>query len=175
MKILGIIFLVFFVAGIMGANMNKAGTTDKISIMSDYFFSRYEYASVNQKDLMIYIFYQRLPIFASLLVFGLTSYRMTFFGCAVGWYGFSVGYFHAISVMRYGIKGLLLTGGLLFPQCVLYFFVFWYLIKVMLQKNKKEKIQTTMAIGILFALYIVGILVENYINPYLLYQIIKFL
>ena len=122
-----------------------------------------------------------------LLLFSITNWGTLTMGVFLAWQGFAAGFLMAASVVSYGAKGMLLMGTAFFPQYLLY--IPAYVVCIYLAVFFKERIQTKgggSGIGhkreyllflalclLLLGIYITGILLESYVNPFLLKKILK--
>ncbi len=105
----------------------------------------------------------------------------------IGWQGFSVGFMLASAIAKYGMKGILLVLGGLFPQYLFYlpvYLLYCYLTVYLRQRMYMEGRGPILDRGYICAagllagaglliLFAAGIFLESYINPVILKQILK--
>lgn len=104
------------------------------------------------------------------------------------WQGFSVGFMLSTAIAKYGMKGIFLVLGSLFPQYLFYFPVYilcCYLASYLRQRMRQDRIGNgsdrgyiygawlTAAVGILL-IFLAGVFLESYVNPTILKKILKF-
>lgn len=105
----------------------------------------------------------------------------------LSWQGFSVGFMLSAAIAKYGVKGILLVLGGVFPQYLFYFPVYvlyCYLTVHLRQRLNRDKAGNgsergyiygawlIAAVGLLL-IFVMGIFLESYINPVILKKILK--
>ncbi|MBO5372006.1 MAG: stage II sporulation protein M [Lachnospiraceae bacterium] len=181
------IFFFVFLSGVICANILGVATGRDLGVINSYFMNRYIYADIQGRELFLYLFYERVPEMVLLFVLSIGIYGTIVADVYICYLGFSVGFLSVISIMNYGIKGIGLMFGFFFPQWLFYvpmigiWYYALYLYKNQKQSSfyrvgdntKKRKIKyllySFLATGMLFG----GILLESYVNPYLLQKIIR--
>lgn len=177
-----------FTAGIFVANLMGREAVSNAGILNDYFVEKFQYTEINGQNLFFYIIGERVPMLLLLLLLTLTSLGIAGGILMLDWQGFSVGFMLSTAIAKYGMKGILLILGSLFPQYVFYFpvyILYCYLAVYLRRRMYKDRAGNgsdrryiygawlIAAIGIL-AVFITGIFLESYINPTILKKILKF-
>ena len=182
-----LIVLFCFVLGIIGANLVDKSKMSGFGLWNSYFIEKFKYARIRPGELFYYILEQRLPVMLLLILLSVTGLGLWIGGAFLAWQGFAAGFLMAASVVSYGAKGILLMGTAFFPQYLLYIPV--YVACIYLTVFFRDRIRVRgegsgrlhrkeyflfLAICLLFlGLYITGILLESYVNPFLLKKILK--
>lgn len=170
-------------AGVLVANFFGIASGRNIGAMGEYYMNRYLHTEISGGDLFVYLFYERVPKVCILLVLSL-GVGIWIVYSYLAYLGFSVGILTVISIINYGVKGILLMWAFLFPQWICYvpaLFV-WYGFLLEKRKAKREyalgERRRKKGAGFVFAaggavLLICGIFLESYINPQILRSIIR--
>ena len=176
-----------FVLGIIGANIVDKSKMSGFGLWNSYFIEKFKYARIRPGELFYYILEQRLPVMLFLLLLSVTGWGLWAGGVFLAWQGFAAGFLMAASVVSYGAKGILLMGTAFFPQYLLY--IPAYVSCIYLAVFFRDRIKARgggsgmahrreyflfLAICLLFLMiYITGILLESYVNPFFLKKILK--
>lgn len=177
-----------FVAGIFLANLMGREAVSNAGILNDYFVEKFQYTEINGQKLFFYILGERMPLLLLLLFLTLTTLGMIGGILMLGWQGFSVGFMLSAAIAKYGVKGILLVLGGLFPQYLFYFAVYilyCYFAAYLRQRLNRSKMGSNSERGYIFGawliavvgillIFIMGIFLESYINPIILKNILKF-
>lgn len=177
-----------FVAGIFLANLMGREAVSNAGILNDYFVEKFQYTEINGQKLFFYILGERIPLLILLLFLTLTTLGMIGGILMLGWQGFSVGFMLSAAIAKYGVKGILLVLGGLFPQYLFYFAVYilyCYFAAYLRQRLNRSKMGSNSERGYIFGawliavvgillIFIMGIFLESYINPIILKNILKF-
>ncbi|MEY8392511.1 stage II sporulation protein M [Lachnospiraceae bacterium 45-W7] len=181
------VFLGAFAAGVFMANLMGREAVSNAGILNDYFVEKFQYTEINGQNLFFYIFGERIPLLLLLCFLAFTSLGVIAGILVIGWQGFSIGFMLSAAIAKYGIKGILLALGGLFPQYLFYAPVYilccWFTIYLRQrlfrdrQEQERDKRYTYMA-GLLisaglFVIFVTGIFLESYINPVILKKILK--
>lgn len=176
-----------FVAGIFLANLMGREAVSNAGILNDYFVEKFQYTEINGQNLFFYVVGERIPLLLLLLSLTLTSLGMAGGILMLSWQGFSVGFMLSASIAKYGVKGILLVLGGVFPQYLFYFPVYvlyCYLTVHLRQRLNRDKVGNgsergyiygawlIAAVGLLL-IFVMGIFLESYINPVILKKILK--
>ncbi|MEH2942913.1 stage II sporulation protein M [Lachnospiraceae bacterium KK002] len=186
-KVMKIALLVSFVAGIFAANLMGHDMISNAGVLNDYFIEKFQYTQVNGENLFFYIVGERLPLLFLLFVLLFTALGIPGGILVLGWQGFSIGFMLSIGIAKYGVKGILLVLGGLFPQYLFYIpvYVFCFCLAVFIRQRfcrgneggfPERKLMYGMgllAMGALLAVFLTGIFLESYVNPMILRQILK--
>lgn len=176
-----------FVAGIFMANIMGREAVSNAGILNDYFVEKFQYTEINGENLFFYILGERVPLLLLLLLLAFTAFGIIGGILMIGWQGFSVGFMLASAIAKYGMKGILLVLGGLFPQYLFYlpvYLLYCYLTVYLRQRMYMEGRGPILDRGYICAagllagaglliLFAAGIFLESYINPVILKQILK--
>lgn len=182
------IFLGSFAAGIVMANLMGREAVSNAGILNDYFVEKFQYTDINGENLLLYILGERVPLLLMLCFLAFTSLGVIAGNLLLGWQGFSVGFMLSAAIAKYGIKGILLVLGGLFPQYLFYAPVYilycWltvYLRKRLYRDRQEQGIDKRyiyaagfVASAGLMIVFVTGIFLESYINPAILKKILNF-
>ncbi len=181
-----IFLLVSFVAGIFTANLMGREAVSNAGVLNDYFIEKFQYAQVDGQNLFFYIVGERLPLLLLLFVLSFTSFGIIGGILVLSWQGFSVGFMLSTGIAKYGIKGIVLVLGGLFPQYFFYLAVYVcycyaaVFLRQRLSKEGKEIRERKLAYGmggisfaVLLLAFAAGIFLESYVNPMVLKYILK--
>ncbi|MBO5302489.1 MAG: stage II sporulation protein M [Lachnospiraceae bacterium] len=190
------LFFFVFLAGVIWANILGMASGKDLGAMNAYFMNRYMYADIQGRELFLYLFYERVPEILILFILSIGIYGTIVVNGYICYVGFSVGFLFVISIMNYGISGIALMFGFFFPQWLFYvpMIGIWhyalhtfknkeknmyrnlgYLYQRIGDSPKKQYIKYMVYFIIAFALLFGGILLESYVNPYILQRIIRML
>ncbi len=114
------IFTIGVFAGMLFMNFGKSILLEDTGLLDEYTLYHMKYMTVDSSALFYYVLRKRL---GSVLLLAVLS--TTYLGLAVCcgmtlWYGICAGAFLATAVIRYGIRGILLVVAGIFPQYVIY-------------------------------------------------------
>ncbi|MCI9082303.1 MAG: hypothetical protein HFI70_08365 [Lachnospiraceae bacterium] len=180
-------FLGAFAAGIVMANLMGREAVSNAGILNDYFVEKFQYTDINGENLLFYILGERVPLLLMLCLLAFTSLGVIAGNLLLGWQGFSIGFMLSAAVAKYGIKGILLVLGGLFPQYLFYVPVYilycWltiYLRRRLYQDRQQQGADRRyiymaglVASAGLVVIFITGIFLESYINPFILKKILN--
>lgn len=189
-KLFAVIFMAGFLIGIIYANMIGKKYMDSSGILSDYFLSRYKYFDIVNNNLFWYLLKQRIFPSVVLWITGITIMGIPAVWVYLTWYGFSGGMLISMAVMKFGFKGLILCLGGIMPQYVIYIPIMIILLQKVYQmslslyggkfsqgnggKTKKQIFLNYLwNYFIIFVILLIGVILESYINPYILKIILK--
>ncbi|MCI9174122.1 MAG: hypothetical protein HFH49_04120 [Lachnospiraceae bacterium] len=185
-KMMKIFLLISFVAGIFAANLMGREAVSNAGVLNDYFIEKFRYAQVDGQNLFFYIAGERLPLLILLFVLFFTSFGVFGGILVLGWQGFSVGFMLSTGIAKYGIKGIVLVLGGLFPQYFFYLAVYVcycyaaVLLRQRLSKEGRGVRERKLAYGmggisfaVLLLVFAAGIFLESYVNPMVLKYILK--
>ena len=180
------LFLSGFVLGVLYISVFGKEAVHNTSLLSPYFFSKYERLEFAPEELFLYILKARLSTFFILWLTGLTVLgSLAYYGYLL-WVGAALGITMTTAAMKMGLMGIVLciAGGL--PHFVLYVpAVYWILKKIceMSAKqdykfrqwsNGKKQILPYLLVGVTgIALLFAGAFLESYVNPIFLRPFLK--
>ena len=186
-KVMKAFLFASFVAGIFAANLMGREAVSNAGVLNDYFIEKFQYAQVNGENLFFYIIRERLPLLLLLCLLLFTSFGVPGGVLALGWQGFSVGFMLSTGIAKYGVKGILLVLGGLFPQYLFYLPVYigYCYIAVFLRQGLRGEGDRAapdrrllygmglLAFALLFVMFAAGIFLESYVNPVILKNILQ--
>lgn len=166
-------FLVFFLVGIILANLLGADGFQKNGGLTRYYLKQFQYTDIHPPELLWHVGCNRLTLFFALLVLGTIPKGKWIHGLFVAWSGFAYGYFCVISITAFGTRGILLCLLALFPQFLAYVPAYLGLVGLSGHRREHAGWKGIMTVLLLLAVLSVGILLESYINPIILQKVLK--
>ena len=167
------VFLVFFVVGIVVVNVTATEMIQNQNALFQYFLKQFQYAKVDAYDLLWCVTWQRVQILCLLLLFGMCVFYKWFYGLFVAWSGFAWGYFCVLALGCFGAKGFLLCIVALFPQYLFYVPTFLLLVEIYMHRGMYKGKKRIGMYAVIFSSLLIGILLEAYVNPVFLQKILK--
>ncbi len=176
-------FLLCFVLGIFGANLLQKGGGG-LSGWDGYWMESLRYQEIGKTELFYFIFSERLPRFLLFLLLSFTNLSVVLGIGYIGWQGFCVGTLMSSAVMAYGIKGMLLILIGMFPHYILYFLLYFGYLWLMRERKSAQRLPQAAGkrrmlfflCGLLFFfLFVTGIFLESYVNPFFVKKYLKFI
>ena len=175
-------YFVFFLAGfllgvlyIYFTGEHNAESTDFFSVQN---LMQLQYVEMDYKDYFVYLLKKR---FGVLLMLAALSFALAGRYLLLGFlmlFGCSMGSMLSLLVVRYGVGGMLLFGGLIFPQDIVYLPVVFDWVTVLAEWNVRlfghsnvayrmgrTKYSGVSHMIVLCGVTIIGILLECYVNP----------
>lgn len=179
-----------FFAGILGMILKQESLLYSTGFLDSYTLGPVKYLEPDTGKLLTTVFMQRLGMAALLVVLATTYLGSVAAYLYQVWSGLAIGILTAGSVLRYGVKGMLLAAGSLLPQQVILIPAFLMLSMKCCELCKlmyfqgvpgsfsgREKVRFLLKRGIDMttglALIAAGCFVEAYINPRLLKWILQ--
>ncbi len=184
------IFFLGIIVGIVLVILCRNKLQTDISIFNEEWILYMQNTMIESKSLFLYVLFKRLKELGFMFLLATTFAGIVCIYGYIGVMGSGVGALMAILCLRYGMKGLAMMFAALFPQALLYFPAFLYLFhmcylvcvklyfphkdywkgsgttKVFLFKN-------ILYICIALAVVIIGVLLESYVNPTIIFSFIK--
>ena len=177
-----------FFAGVLGMILKQENLLYQTGFLDSYTLSPVKYLDPDTKKLLITVFMQRLGVTALLIILS-----TTYLGCAAAyfyqiWSGLAMGILASGSMLRYGMKGVLLIIGSLLPQqlilipaflmlsvkcCALCRAMYFQGISGGFSGRDKGRFLVVKGTQMIFSviLIVAGCFIEAYINP----KILKFI
>ena len=169
-------FLACFFAGILMANFLGADIFEENGSLTRYYLKQMQYAKIMPQELLWHICASRLPLFSGLLLLGSIPRGKLVHALFVAWSGFAYGYFCVMAICGYGVRGLILCVAALFPQFLLYVPVYLGLVELADCRDRKRRgWRYALAVLLLLTGVFAGILLESYVNPIILQNLLKFI
>lgn len=186
------IFMIGFIGGVIFINLWIQWKGESISIASRDTISQLEHLIIDRELLFSYILKTRMKMIGIMILLSTTMIGIGINYLAVGWLGASMGILLSNLAMEFGIKGTLVFLGCIFPH---YFIYIPLIISIanwcyrvcaklyfphkdysLMQGTKKQQfIKLLLELCIILFFLIIGILVESYINPIFLHNMLKIL
>lgn len=180
-----------FIVGVLLANFMGREKTAGAGILNDYFVEKFKYAGINKENLFFFILGERIPVVILLFLLAFSSLGIVIGILNLGWQGFSIGFMLSAAVAKYGVGGILVIIGGMFPQYILYFFVYGgycgmaaFLGKCLhnviptggISREQMRIYGMGSLVGIaLIIVFMTGIFLESYLNPYILKRMFAFI
>lgn len=180
------LFLAGFVAGVLYITVFGKEVVHQTSLLSPYFFSKYERLEFAPEELFLYTFKSRLSTFLILWLTGLTVLgTLAAYGYLI-WIGAALGITMTTAAMKMGLPGIILCIAGSLPHFVLYVpAVYWILKKIcemsgnqdrkFRQWNSGKKQLFSYVITGIFGILLLfaGAFLESYVNPFFLKPFLK--
>lgn len=181
-------FCAGLVAGIFIMNIGKSIFLENTGFFDAYTLCQIKVMTVDRNALFYYVFRKRILKLLAMAVLSTTYLGLAICIGAALWYGMSAGLFLSALLLRYGLKGIFLAVVCLLPQYLLYvpallIFVRWadevyYGIysrsgNAIGAKNKGFLLKKSGQLTTIIGLYVIGCLLEGYLNPVLLLSFLK--
>ena len=187
-------FLTFFAGIILGGFVvwwNKEQFIQDSYFLGEEVFRRFGYTSIYKSGFFYYICKNRFEVFLFLVLSSFTNFMGSVFYLFILWFGICGGVISSTLLLKFGLKGLLLLFGLVFPHVCIYIPCFVVLMKFLCQFHnarlfsrnnswdkqytKKRRISIFCVMILCFcAVTVVGVWVESYVNPIVLKKITSF-
>lgn len=168
-------FLIGFVAGVILMNSGMFLQLEESSLLDEYTLGRLKYLEINCNTFFVYVLQKRITLLWLLMLFCITTIGLYVLCGYLAWCGFVCGTLLSVAIMRYGIKGILLIVAGTLPHYIFYIPACLLLIK--LGQKLHERTQNVLQCGMSFLgihiVVIIGILLESYVNPYIMTKILK--
>lgn len=180
------VFLTGFAAGVLYMALFGRSVVHETTLLSRYFFSKYQQVEFASGELFLYILKSRMSAFTLLWLTGFTFFGTAASLLALAWVGISLGITMTTAAMKLGFSGILicLTSGL--PQLILYVpAVAWIFRKISEMSENRERRSSRYSGGrgqllsyllvwlLGFFLFFMGSLLESYVNPLFLRAVLK--
>lgn len=180
-------FFLIFAGGVICANILGIVSGRELGAVSEYFVNRCLYAEIRGQELFPYLFYERAPGFFLLLFLSVGIYGTWIADGYIAYLGFSAGFLSVISIMSFGIRGVLLMLGFFLPQWLFYapLLAIWRQElrrykgigegNAFGEQKKTRHMKLAGSAVIALVLLLAGLFAESYVNPYFLQKIIRML
>ena len=183
-KWLEYIFFGSFLVGILLANICGKEKLEQFGIFNTYYIQQFQYAKIQASDLLAYILEIRVPVLGILVLASMTGFWYPIQILFVVWNGGILGFLCVSGIMNLGAGAILLIGTALFPQYIFYVVMYVLLVETLSQlhapkeiyqtgKGERKRLWFLLTAGLIAAIFLLGILAETYINPFLLKKVIK--
>lgn len=162
-QLLMILLVVGFLFGVIYENLiskNQVVTTE-IFLKSN--LQRYLQTDVIAEKYFWYVIKDRVIFLLLICVLSCVKWKKIFVALCLLLTGFFTGTFCVAAVLQLGIKGLLLCFAGLFPQMLFYGFLYWMLFVHWFHYPERQWNRTKTLFTII--LFVIGIILEVYVNP----------
>lgn len=155
------------IAAVAFATISQRAGLSKINIMSEYLIHQYDYKEISYSNLFISVLTVRMPIILLILLGEKMTFRNRINDFVGICYGFSFVYVLYTLIRQYGVSGILVHFLLLSPHGIFYCAGAYGL---MMGENggRERKVFLTIV-------YVLGILLETYLNPLFVSLLIRLL
>ncbi len=180
-----IAFLTGIFLGVMSVRLLGNTYVEKTGLFSAYFFDQYQNLTINCDQVFFFVLRQRLKSILMIWLMGLTSAGAAFTLIYSGYLGCMAGIAVMTAILRMGWQGVLIVALSLIPQIFIYAPVMVFFLNEVYEKGRKRnsthwvrgKRETDWKYGVLlFAVlffFLLGIVLESYVNPVILQYVLK--
>ena len=180
------VFLTGFAAGVLYMALFGRSVVHETTLLSRYFFSKYQQVEFASGELFLYILKSRMSAFTLLWLTGFTFFGTAASLLALAWVGISLGITMTTAAMKLGFSGMLICLASGLPQLILYVpATAWLLRKISEMSENRERRSSRYSGGrgqllsyllvwlLGFSLFFLGSLLESYVNPLFLRAVLK--
>ena len=180
------VFLTGFAAGVLYMALFGRSVIHETTLLSRYFFSKYQQIEFASGELFLYILKSRMSAFTLLWLTGFTFFGTAASFLALAWVGISLGITMTTAAMKLGFSGMLICLASGLPQLILYVpAAAWLLRKISEMSENRERRSSRYSGGrgqllsyllvwlLGFFLFFMGSLLESYVNPLFLRAVLK--
>ena len=180
------VFLTGFAAGVLYMALFGRSIVHETTLLSRYFFSKYQQVEFASGELFLYILKSRMSAFTLLWLTGFTFFGTAASLLALAWVGISLGITMTTAAMKMGFSGMLICLASGLPQLILYVpAAAWLLRKISEMSENRERRSSRYSGGrgqllsyllvwlLGFFLFFMGSLLESYVNPLFLRAVLK--
>lgn len=180
------LFLIGFVGGVLYIAVFGKAAVYGTSLLSPYFFSKYQYVEYVSEELFLYTLKSRLSAFTILWLTGLTVLGTAAAYFYLFWVGAALGITITTATMKMGLKGIGFCIVSSLPHFVLYIPVVCWILKKICEMsgnqewntrqwgNGKRRFYAYLLVWLTGALLLLGgVFLESYVNPFFLKTFLK--
>lgn len=184
------VFVGSFLLGIIIMNLMSGQLLTEDGIFSLSMINRLKYIEIDGGNFFPFVLKQRMAECALMIIVSATGMGLIIIYADIIWTGFLMGMFFTAAAIRFGLKGLLLImAGLLPHQCLLVpagvMLLIWCYenycqvhcprkCNKMLRLNKRQQyIRQGILLLWILAVFFIGCILESYVNPILISELIK--
>ncbi len=167
-----LLFGVCFFIGILIITIFAKGKVPENTMLNQTLSFSFLEEGWNQKALFLQCLYSRGMIMLLLLFLAYTTWRKLAFRLITAWIGFSLGILCKLFFCWYGVSGI----GLLIVSLLPHFLFYWMAYGLLyweMDKRQFRVVKSKVGIFIAIGVVIMGIVVESYVNPFLLRAYLK--
>lgn len=182
-------FFAGFFAGAALVYLNAGTFLTENGLLSRIRLERLSDARINENAFFLYVLGKRFKLIWLLIILATTFVGIVTTYLFALWMGVCGGVIGMAAVMRYGFKGVLLLAGGMLPHFVCYVPAFWMLADCCLQlcmrlhypvvdytemhTDKGSRLALLGRFLLLHGVVIIGAVLESYVNPHLLIDLLK--
>lgn len=171
------VILLAFLGGVLFANMLGKDLLTNYGILNSYYLDRYTCHEIDCDRLFCYVLMERMKMVAIVVILGRFVGKKHLFCAAESLLAIAFGILITGATMNLGIGGVFIALAALFPQWFFYQITFIGYVQTSLWHIKgvgKEGIAYVVTLFVLGLLFLIGIIAESYLNPWILSKILKF-
>lgn len=190
-KTLAVVVAVGFAVGLVLMNLGKKALLYNTGLLSEYTLYDLKYSGVDSHAFFLYLLQKRIGIALVLAVLSTTWLGLAAAWTGAAWLGVSFGMLMMASILRYGLKGILLIFAGVFPQILVYFpaallllqwiqefcMAIYYPERLKEFQEVKDRSQLlrkkALRLPLLLAALLFGCLLEGYVNPKIVSGLLK--
>ena len=162
-----LLFLVSFFIGIVFITLLAKGKKPENTILNQNLSLTFLEQGFYGRELFLQCLFSRGMVLVLLILLSYTSMRKLSFRIVTVWMGVGLGSLCKLFFLWYGLKGVGLLCILLMPHFLLYWMAYGMLYWE-LEKRRLRMTNNPVGIFLSTGVVIIGILVESYVNPFLL-------
>lgn len=170
-QVLGIFCGVGFVIGIIYENITHMGKQSGEAFLEEEALLQLMENNIVSVDFFFYVLRMRIRMLLPVCVIGLVKWKKIFVNLFLMWTGFLFGVFLAGAIIGQGIAGMLMCLVMLFPHML--FYIFGYYVILWNFYRYPELRWNARKIAVCVVAFLVGMLLETYINPWLVKGILS--
>ncbi len=185
---IGTLFAVGLFGGIILIHLGKGILLENTGLLDEDILYHMKYMTVDGNALFYYVLRERMGAVLLLTVLSTTYLGLAVCAGASFWYGVCMGSILSVTVYRYGVKGILLAGAGMLPQYLIYVPAMFLLLKwceSVCRGIYRNRIPTKEAgekyllprrllqIFGLVAVFLIGCLLESYVNPHMMISLLQ--
>lgn len=161
-----LLFIISFFIGIVLITILAKGKKPENTLINQSLSINFLENEFHWWGLFLQCLFSRGILLVLLVLLSYTSMRKISFRIVTIWMGFGIGILMKLFFVWYGIKGI----GLLFVLLMPHFLLYWMAYGMLYWELERRRLRINNPFGILFSIgvAITGIVVESYVNPFLL-------
>lgn len=139
----------------------------KLIILAEHFLREFTTKNLDYGNLFSAVFFLRFPVLIAVIIGAKMIPFRKVCNCIMGFYGYSMMYVLLVLMVQYGIRGLILSLLLWMPHMFLYMFSVYNI-------SGHTNLDWKNLLG-LSGIYLLGIILEIYVNPVIIHSVSKVL
>lgn len=166
-------FFVCFILGIVLANQCGVDHFEEYGSLTKYYLISYGEKGYDPVALFLHVLQRRGIWFVLLGLTGFLFRKTVVFDLYGTWCGFTYGYFFVLAIGAFGTFGCLIALASIFPQVICYLTLFFGMRSRLTSNLQMKRSERVLEMVILLLLFILGLLLEVYVNPWILQTVIR--